>query len=124
VLECYRLIIWSYWLDHCFVEVERRAMSATFLARNWTKGSWVTTVSRPLAPAEWQRFSQLLRVAPFWDLPPRGGFDGADYVLEGVKEGHSHYVERWCPDPETDQENLSFPCEFLLELASPRRDDA
>jgi hypothetical protein len=120
VLECYRLVVFSYWGHHRVAEVRRGPTSATVLARcwHWQNKGWMTTADRPLTPAEWGRFSQLIDLAPFWELPPHGGhsgLDGADYALEGLKEGQYHFVKRWSPDPSTDQENFSFPCECLLE---------
>ena len=37
----------------------------------------------------------------FWELPgpdPKmGGFDGAQWVLEGLRDGSYHVVDRWTP---------------------------
>ena len=97
------------------------------LAKAWRgqEGKWVETVDRALSPAEWRRFSRLVQMAPFWELPPAGGhfgMDGAHYVLEGMREGCYHYVRRWSPDPSIDQENFWFPCEYLYELATQAQD--
>jgi hypothetical protein len=119
--ECYRLIVYSYWLNHRIIEVERTPVAAHLVAKawNWQEKRWAKTADRGLSPSEWRRFSEFIHMAPFWELPPQGGHyrsDGADYVLEGVREGWYHYVKRWCPVPSTDQENFSFACECLLEM--------
>jgi hypothetical protein len=121
--ESYRLIVYSYWLSHRIVEVKRMPLAVRLVAKawNWQEKKWVETADQGLSPAEWRRFSQLTHLAPFWELPPHGGhygFDGADYVLEGMRQGCYHFVRRWCPEPSADQENFSFACECLLEMAA------
>jgi hypothetical protein len=47
------------------------------------------------------RFSSLLDQAHFWQTPtelPSRGFDGAEWIIEGVKDGNYRTVVRWCPD--------------------------
>jgi hypothetical protein len=128
-VECYRLNLYSYWLDHRIIEVERTPASVRLMAKAWCwqEGRWVETADRALSPAEWRRFSRLVQLAPFWELPPEGGhhgMDGADYILEGMREGCYHYVRRWSPDPSADQENFWFACEYLHELATQQAQDA
>jgi hypothetical protein len=123
VVEVYRLVVFSWWGHHRLVEVERNAVAAHLKAKAWDsiQKRWCMTALRPLLAREWRRFSQLLDLAPFWELAPLGkgrGFDGADWTLEGMREGHYHFVTRWSPTPESDQENFFFPCECLLELAA------
>jgi hypothetical protein len=46
-------------------------------------------------------FSTLSNRLQFWQLPTealRLGFDGAEWILEGVQHGTYHVVVRWCPD--------------------------
>jgi hypothetical protein len=46
-------------------------------------------------------FLHLLDKANFWDLPVRDkryGLDGADFILEGVKDGKYQVVKRWSPE--------------------------
>lgn len=45
-------------------------------------------------------FTALLNRVQFWQSPtesPRLGFDGAEWILEGVQNGSYHVVDRWCP---------------------------
>jgi hypothetical protein len=45
-------------------------------------------------------FTALLNRVQFWQLPtesPQRGFDGAEWILEGVQDGIYHVVVRWCP---------------------------
>ena len=41
-----------------------------------------------------------LTEADFWNLPSEidySGLDGSEWILEGVKDGTYHAVERWVP---------------------------
>jgi hypothetical protein len=69
------------------------------------------------------RFSGLLDQAHFWETPtelPRRGFDGAEWIMEGVKDGNYRTVVRWCPDIEhqtTDEIRFGDAGHLLFELA-------
>jgi hypothetical protein len=69
---------------------------------------------RRLKPAEWNHLIGLLARANFWELPyaakepepnEKGEvstcLDGSEWVLEGVKSGRFHAVNRYCPDQKT-----------------------
>jgi hypothetical protein len=51
------------------------------------------------------RFKSMLVDFGFWSLPAtdssRGGYDGAEWVFEGLKDGRYHVVERWSPEEGT-----------------------
>jgi len=45
-------------------------------------------------------FLTQLHRAHFWEMPtesPHRGFDGAEWILEGVQDGKYHIAVRWCP---------------------------
>jgi len=47
-----------------------------------------------------ERFLGLLEKADFWNMPTKEnklGMDGAQWILEGVKDGNYHIVDRWSP---------------------------
>ncbi len=87
--------------------------------------------------AETDAFLELIRTADFWNLPEEKnvlGLDGHDFVIEGVKDGVYHAVERWCPggsDPVGRIEiyyNDMFakylnPDDYRKKRAENRRDD-
>jgi len=69
-------------------------------------------------------FLETLKHAQFWNAPPEipdGGFDGAEWVLEGVREGRYHLVSRWCPGAFESQPSevraFAKACRLLLEYA-------
>ena len=63
-----------------------------------------------------QEFLRLLQEATFWSSRTKedaGGDDGAEWILEGVRDGTYLVVDRWSPKT-GDYRNL---CLFLLKLA-------
>lgn len=53
-----------------------------------------------LIPADVASFLEKLQKAHFWGLPtkvPLSGLDGAEWIVEGVKDGKYHVVVRWSP---------------------------
>ena len=69
------------------------------------------------------RFFTLLDEAHYWATPtelPRTGVDGAEWILEGVRDGKYRVVVRWCPDIERQSdEEIPFAkaCRILFEMA-------
>ena len=51
----------------------------------------------------WQAFERHLESAAFWTIPTKdpgeSGSDGDQCIIEGVKSGVYHIVDRWEPDP-------------------------
>ncbi len=89
----------------------------------------VTKVDESLtAPREQlARFLALLEQAHFWTTPtelPRRGLDGAEWIMEGVKDGKYRTVVRWCPDIERQSaEEIPFAeaGRLLFEIAGHKR---
>jgi hypothetical protein len=73
----------------------------------------VATVTREKT----DRFLEVMEQESFWKLPSRDkrmGCDGAQWVVEGVKNGTYHLVDRWSPD---DGEIRAIGIFMLKELA-------
>jgi hypothetical protein len=80
-------------------------------------GKLITDQTRPLTNAEWNHFLSLLDRSCYWQLPTRTddiGFDGAQWILEGVREGRYHVVDRWTPDSGDFRE----ACLYLLKASN------
>ena len=49
-----------------------------------------------------RQFTSALGTLNFWNLPAadptRFGHDGAQWILEGVKGGRYHVIDRWSPE--------------------------
>jgi hypothetical protein len=73
------------------------------------------------------RFFALLEQAHFWTTPtelPSRGLDGAEWIMEGVKDGKYRTVVRWCPDIEHQSaEEIPFAeaGRLLFEMAGHKR---
>jgi hypothetical protein len=87
------------------------------------KVDYTSTVSRD----QLTRFFALLDQAHFWETPtelPSNGRDGAEWIMEGVKDGNYRTVVRWCPDIEhqtTDEIRFGDAGHLLFELAGHNR---
>jgi hypothetical protein len=68
-------------------------------------------------------FLQHLDRAHFWEMPTESqhrGFDGAEWIMEGVQDGRYHIAVRWCPNLyEHSPEDGAFAKagRFLFQLA-------
>jgi hypothetical protein len=89
----------------------------------------VTNVDEALTATRDQvaRFFELLGQAHFWTTStelPRRGFDGAEWMLEGVTDGKYRVVVRWCPDIEHQSaEEIQFAeaGRLLFKIAGHKR---
>lgn len=57
------------------------------------------------------RFLERLDQAHFWEMPVQSsvrGFDGAEWILEGVQDGKYHIVTRWCPGDDKKGDGVPF----------------
>jgi len=74
---------------------------------------------RPLTRREWARVESDLAAAHLADTPSTrddNGFDGSEWMLEGVRDDRQHVVRRWSPDRPEDAAFRS-ACLTLLWLA-------
>lgn len=86
-----------------------------------------------LSQDQWNGFLKLLDKSSFWLLPTEekdaGGFDGAQWVLEGQRAGKYHIVDRWSPHSRADKRQLNdfvVCCRYLLKMSKqevPKKDD-
>jgi hypothetical protein len=80
----------------------------------------------PVTPEEIARFSTALAKADFWNMQPdepSRGLDGAEWILEGVRDGKYHMVVRWCPATESNSpQALAFAdaARLVLEFAGQK----
>lgn len=137
VIETYRLTINSAWGDNSIIRVERRhneerdnpdyagIIVPDFLyrviAHRLRFEELVESADLEIDKIQWACLEALLQAGQFWRLPESGGhfgIDGADWLVEGNREGQYHCVSRWSPDPDDDHEWLVLPCQYLLDLAS------
>jgi len=81
----------------------------------------------PATRDQLDRFFTPLEQAHFWTTPPelqQTGLDGAEWIMEGVKDGKYRAVVRWCPDVERKSaEEIPFADagRLLFEIARHKR---
>jgi hypothetical protein len=71
-------------------------------AAGYDPGIVSQTSSHTMTKEQTQAFLKHVAAANFWQMPSqdyeRGGADGAQWVIEGVKNGNYHLVDRWTPE--------------------------
>lgn len=120
--ESYRFL-WLRTFDHPIaVRVEQTGSTATLFlkelngAGGYDPGQLIATKSVVINPEEWCAFIKKLERANYWNSPLHqdgDGLDGAQWIVEGVREGRYHVVDRWSPESGAFRE----ACTYLLELA-------
>lgn len=86
-------------------------------AGGYEPGKLITNQTRQLTNAEWDGFVSLLDHSCYWQLPAEiddMGSDGAQWILEGTREGRYHVVDRWTPRSGDFRE----ACLYLLKLSN------
>jgi hypothetical protein len=83
-----------------------------------------TTIS--ILPSQVEEFFAQLEAAHFWDAAterPNNGRDGAEWLLEGVRDGKYKIVDRWCPGLSHSSEEQAFAetGRLLFALAGYKR---
>lgn len=71
-------------------------------AGGYEPGKLVENTSRPLTQRETDKFLLTIQRLQFWKLPSHeipeaAAIDGAQWIIEGTKDGKYHVVDRWSP---------------------------
>lgn len=85
-------------------------------AGGYEPGRLLVNRTRQLSQDEWDEFTRLLERTCYWELPTsdgRLGYDGARWILEGVRAGRYHVVDRWTPQGGSYRE----ACLYALKLS-------
>jgi len=115
--EIYRITFIPTFYNPIKIRVEKRKNSYVLIAKRlsgqggFDAGKLKTEKRRTLYLQEWDRLLDLLKEAKFWELPylekeeepnEKGEItvclDGSEWVIEGVKDGKYHVVNRYCPE--------------------------
>ena len=121
--EVYRFL-WLRSFHHpVFVRVERYGRYKTEIftkelngaggyepGKSWRSGKF------SISEEEWEEFSRLLEKADYWKMSSENedfGNDGAQWILEGVKDLRYHVVDRWSPREGAYRE----ACVYLLKIS-------
>lgn len=82
----------------------------------YATGKVFRKVNKTLEVAQWNEFLSLLEKSQYWQMPTNigdVGFDGSNWVLEGVRDNRYHIVDRWTPENGKYRE----ACIYLLKLS-------
>ena len=93
----------------------------------YTPGQIIQNLSRPLTREQTNMFLARLGKDKFWELPGyensgRGGEDGSQWIIEGMKDGKYHVVDRWTPSEGPVRELGLTLAVGLAELKIPKDD--
>lgn len=122
--EIYRFL-WLRSFHHpIFVRIERNGKSIQLFSKELDAkggtdpGNVIRTVSINLDESQWCDFLSLLEQSKYWQMPAEedntSGNDGAQWILEGVRENRYHVVDRWSPG---DKSGFGEACVYLLKLS-------
>lgn len=72
-------------------------------AGGYEPGRLVVADTRSLDPTKAEQLRRILDQVDFWSLPTSEendllGVDGAQWIVEGLRDGQYHVVDRWSPD--------------------------
>lgn len=126
--EVYRFL-WLRSFHHpIFVRVQRKNGKIMLFSKEmngaggYKPGESIRFEYKNLNDEQWCNFESLLEKANYWKMPTNhkdSGNDGAQWILEGVKDNRYHIVDRWTP------ENGEFrdACLYLLKLSGIEVDE-
>jgi len=86
-------------------------------AGGYDPGKLINQKTRALAQDEIDKFLQLIESESFWSLPTLEdslGLDGSQWIIEGLKSGKYHLVDRWTPKPFTPIGKIG---RYMLEIS-------
>ena len=120
--EVYRFL-WLRSFHHpIFVRIEKRDNLIQLFSKEldgranaYNPGKVLRKEHKILTEQQWCNFSSLLEKSEYWKMPAdyTMGRDGANWILEGVKDGRYHVVNRWSPENDEYRE----ACIYLLKLS-------
>jgi hypothetical protein len=107
--ESYRFV-WLRTFDHPVIvrvdiKTDRNGEITTKLssgAGGYEPGKLIENTTRPLTQRQTEKFLVTIQRLQFWELPTHDtpntvGCDGAQWIIEGIKGGKYHVVDRWTP---------------------------
>jgi hypothetical protein len=130
-VDVYRTTILPTWGNSIAVRVQKRGMSYSLSARRlggqagYDPGQLVETKDIDLNAVDSNTLRTLIQDLGFFDMPSNDevrGFDGDEWILEGVSGGKYHLVHRWCAtsyNPEKRKLTAFLAlCKFLVDKSA------
>lgn len=103
--EIYRILILPTWGNSIAVRVDKHGQTYHLSARRldgqagYDPGELAETKDTDLSLEDSNTLGALLRDVDFFQMSIRDnvrGYDGDEWILEGVSQGQYHVVQRWC----------------------------
>ncbi len=129
--EIYRLMVLPTWGNAVAVRIDRHGELFSLSARRldgqagYEPGKLIETKDSDLSVADSKALEALIQNLNFFELPTKEnfrGFDGDEWILEGVSQGNYHVVERWCATSYNPQKRglTAFValCKFLVDKSA------
>lgn len=95
-------------------------------AGGYAPGQLIENQTEKLSPIQVKNLLGLVNKATFWKLPTEdrnpGARDGAEWILEGVRQGNYHLVDRWTPTKGTYHDLCWFFVSDLAGMNIPRKE--
>ena len=134
--ESYRFLWLRTYHSPVAIRLQRTGQSATLVGKRldgaggYDPGSLIEDVTIEVEGGDWNEFIRLLEEAGYWraattEVDSRG-VNGARWILEAVKGGRYHVVDRWSPSETRSLEEdsrLREACLHLLRLSGIRVGD-
>jgi len=85
-------------------------------------GNLITNMNKSISIHDWDEFTDLVKKIDFWNMKRSGqsGFDGSEWILEGVNESNYHVVSVWTPNAKSEFYKV---CNYLIELTNLKIDE-
>ena len=95
-------------------------------AGGYSPSTLTTNTSRQLTAQEAQSFRSMVENGGFWNAPnpinDQTGTDGSQWIIEGVKAGHYHVIDRWMPNNGPARDLGVFLVFDLARLSIPKNE--
>ena len=121
-IEVYRFL-WLRTFHHpIFVRVERDGKNIRLVSKEldgaggYDSKKIIKTINTTLDETQWCEFLSLLEKSQYWQMAveqEESGVDGAQWIVEGAKNGRYHIVDRFMPK----KDNYGQACIYLLKLS-------
>lgn len=129
--EVYRLMILPTWGNTIVVRIHRHGKLYSLSSRRldgqagYDPGKVVEIKDIDLSADDSRALEALIQNLNFFQLPANDdvlGFDGDQWILEGISQGKYHLVERWCADSYNPKKRgltgFLALCKFLVDKSS------
>lgn len=95
-------------------------------AGGYSPGTLTTNTSRKLTAQEVRALLSKFESSGFWNAPnpvdDQTGTDGSGWIIEGVKAGHYHVIDRWSPKNGPARDLGLFLAFDLAKLSIPKNE--